>query len=205
MNTNDPGTPIFGDASTIDTVGGTNATDETAVVYADALAVDSQSANFGFPLDVAIANIIAREAGQTFGLVLDKNSPGATANQALEASSDVMAVDAESSQQGALLGTPAINHLQNIGMFSRFPLMVSQTVSGMNLGGNNNIATTQDSYSTLLKNVTVNPAATFSDMITGTGAFDQITVKPVPLRAWPTSSSRPTAMRRSPRRLRRLR
>ncbi len=177
-NTGDPGTPIFGDASTIDTVGGSNKTDETAVVYADALALDSQSANFGFPLDVAIANIIAREAGQTFGLVLDKNSQGAVANQSLEASSDVMAVDAESNQQGAPLGTPNNNHLQNIGMFSRFPLMVSQTVNGMNLGNNNNIATTQDSYSTLLKNVGANKAATFSDVVTGTGAFDQITIKP---------------------------
>ena len=177
MNTGDPGNPIFGDASTIDTVGASNKTDETAVVYADALALDSKSATFGFPLDVAIANVIAREAGQTFGLVLDKNSQGALANQSLEASSDVMAVDAEINQPGTPLGTPNNNHLQNIGMFSRFPLMVSQTVNGMNLGNNNNIATTQDSYSTLLKNVGVNKAATFSDMVTGTGAFDQITIK----------------------------
>ena len=175
--TGDPGTPIFGDASTIDTVGASNATDETAVVYADALAQFSKSAAFGFPLDVAIANVIAREAGQTFGLLLDKANPTTFADQTLEASSDVMAADAQSAAQGAPLGTPANEHLQNIGMFSRFPLMTDQSVNGMNLGNNNNVSNTQNSYATLLTNVTANKTANFSDVVTGTGAFDQITIK----------------------------
>ena len=139
-----------------------------------------ENANFGFPLDVAIANTIAREAGQTFGLLLDNANPDPAnlPDQALEASSDVMAGDFQSADPAAPAGTAAREHLQNIGMFSRFPLMTSQSVNGMNLANNASINNRQNSYTTLLANVGANPAATFSDVVTGTGAFDQITIKP---------------------------
>jgi hypothetical protein len=121
MNANppDPGTVIFGDASTIDETAGGNATSESALVYADALAAYSSDLTFGYPLDVAMANVIAREAGFTYGLLPTRRN--------LVSSSDVTPLDAESADPNATPGTPDNSTLLNIGQFSRYPLLTTQS------------------------------------------------------------------------------
>ncbi len=138
----------YGDASVLDTVG-MNTNDETALVYADVLCQDS----FAFPIDVAMADVIAREAARTFGLAQTLNNP-ARPNQTLENTSDAMVVDRRAG---------VLTYLQTIHMFSRYNLMVS---------GANTTANTRNSYDDLVSSV--GAAANFPGYITGTGAFDVV-------------------------------
>jgi hypothetical protein len=177
-NPPDPGTVVFGDSSTQDVGTGTNPTSETAFVYAEALAQFSNSAKYGYSMDVALANIIARQAGITFGL--------APTGASLTTSSDVMRTDVEVNDNTVAPETPDNASLLNIGMFMRYPV---RTVNIWSTGDPTKTPAVapkavapkaQNAYDLLKTNIGVNSVATqfpYSDYITGTGAFDQIVIK----------------------------
>ncbi len=176
-----PGQVVFGDASATDEVAGGNPTSECALVYADALAEYSSDFTFGFPLDVGIANTVARESGKTFGLLtIERNQVS---------SSDVMAGDGDSPDAAAPPGTPDNSNLLNIGMFTRYPQAAQFTRVPGNPGAmppvppsvtGNATFDLQNAYDVLKANIGLNSNATafpFSDFVTGTGAFDQLLIK----------------------------
>jgi hypothetical protein len=141
-----------------------NLTDEAVVLDGQFILNTAQASNWN--LATSFANIVAHEAGHTFGLEHTSNGgtlPAMlTGDQDLLTSSDIM-----------VEGGGSGNDLLNVSFFTRYPLMV---------GDGNSVQTdTRNSFLKLAQDPDIGLHNTGPQFITGTGAFDRITVTRVPL------------------------
>ncbi|MCC7085154.1 MAG: VCBS repeat-containing protein [Pirellulales bacterium] len=158
---------IYGIASGIDLTSGpgglpgNNETDESVVVCADAVLEDSS--RLGFDAGAAMSNVVAHEAGHTFGL---RHTVGVATplvpDQALQNQSDIIRAGGDN---------PPVN-LFNIGMITRYNLMADYDALGTNI----NPLVTVNSYEKLASDPDIGLNPDFGEYVTGTGAFDDISI-----------------------------
>lgn len=140
---------IFGISAASDLFDGTNSRDEAVLVNAD------QFAGSGLPLDTSLATVISHEAGHS--LALRHTDASLTTDIELLAASDVM-------NQGSFANLD----LYNVALFSRFPLMEGD--------GNADTTITRNAFDQLANDPDIGLRPNSPAYVTGTGAFDRITI-----------------------------
>jgi hypothetical protein len=147
-------TELLGRASRRDLVDQRNNRDESVVVFADNFR-GQQADGVQVPFDVAIASVASHEAGHTFGLV--HTNAVFSADTGLLTDSDIMVEGGGSNRDMA-----------SVGFFSRFDLMEG--------GDNTDPTLVRNAYEQLVHDPDIGRRPGSPEYVTGTGAFDRITV-----------------------------
>jgi hypothetical protein len=137
-----------------------NVTDEVAFLDGQGLLIDTFQV--GFNAATALANVISHEAGHTFALQ-HTNDGSVLAGQLGTDQEQLAASDIVN--QGGTAGAP---HLRNVAFFTRYPLMRGD--------GNVDPNITWNQFEILANDPDIGLHNTGPRFVTGTGAFDRITI-----------------------------